>query len=101
MRVSRRTALILRLLPRPTIRPSMRPRLLSSGGLEHRPEKALKSGDDCGQVVKLGPARTAYECGPLDLLLSVVGELAGERERTLSGYFDTSARECRGDRQPH
>jgi hypothetical protein len=25
----------------------------------------------------------------LDLLLSVVGELAGWRERSLSGYFDT------------
>ena len=76
----------------------MRPLFRASGGLKHGPEKAIKSRDDRGQVGKLGPSCTSHECGPLDLLLSVISELAGQRERTFARDLDASPRErgCEG-----
>ena len=69
--------------------------------LEERANKTIKGRYDRGQVGKLGTSRSSHECCLLNLLLSVVSELAGQRERTLARDLDTSARERRRDCKPH
>src|SRR4051812_13339371 len=72
----------------------------SCGGLKHGPEETIKRRDDRGQVGQFGPPCTSNECGPLDLLLSIVCELAGQRDRTFAGDLDSPALERRRDCQP-
>jgi hypothetical protein len=71
------------------------------GGLKHGPEKAIECRHDRCQVAKLGPPGTSHECRPLNLLLSVASEFAGQRERAFARDLDTSARKRRGDGKPH
>src|SRR6059058_3492566 len=79
----------------------MRPWLASTGGLKHRPEKAIKGCDYRGEVVKLGPPRTPHECCPLDLLLRIVCEFASQSEWTFARDLDVPARKRRRDCEPH
>jgi hypothetical protein len=65
--------------------------------LKHGPEKTIKGRDDRGQVGKLGPPRAPDECHPLDLLLRVVCEFAGQSEWTVARDLDAPARERRRD----
>src|SRR5579859_2317302 len=91
----------LRLSPRATVRPCTRPWFALSGGLQHWPEKTIKGCNDGRQVGKVGPSCAANECCPLDLLLSVVREFAGQCERTFVWDLDAPSRERRRDCEPH
>src|SRR4051812_19004800 len=98
---SQLASVTLWLFPRAIVRPYTRPWFAPSGGLQHWPEKTIKGCNDGRQICKVGPSCTSNECSPLDLLLSVVPEFAGQCERTFVRDLDAPSRERRRDREPH